>query len=245
MNRPSLYLSAGHMFSARLILASTFLTCIGVLHASDTVTANFMKRYCVECHQGVEPSSGISLPDFGEDQSSSSPSPELRELILKQLQTRQMPPPESARPSEAEYERVSVELVENLDKSYFSKPSIPKSEPLRRLTRTEYRNAIRDLFGFTIDEKAWLPADDSSHGFDNITVGELTPTQLQRYVSAAEKVAKLVIGSIGEGAFIETIRIPPMSRRNRMSKDYHSALEAGRSSKSTFRSPAITNSIFD
>ena len=33
------------------------------------------------------------------------------------------------------------------------------------------------------------PPDESSYGFDNVTVGDLSPTLLDRYVSAAEKSA--------------------------------------------------------
>ena len=38
------------------------------------------------------------------------------------------------------------------------------------------------------------PADESSYGFDNVTVGDLSPTLLDRYVSAAEKISRLAIG---------------------------------------------------
>ena len=40
-----------------------------------------------------------------------------------------------------------------------------------------------------------LPSDDASYGFDNVTVGNLSPALLERYVSAARKVSRLAIGS--------------------------------------------------
>lgn len=39
---------------------------------------------------------------------------------------------------------------------------------LRRLNRTEYANAIRDLLALQVEAASLLPPDDSSHGFDNI-----------------------------------------------------------------------------
>ena len=39
-----------------------------------------------------------------------------------------------------------------------------------------------------------LPPDESSHGFDNITVADLSPTLLNRYVSAAQKISRLAVG---------------------------------------------------
>ena len=70
-------------------------------------------------------------------------------------------------------------------------------DTLRRLNRTEYQNAIRDLLALEIDASKLLPADESSHGFDNITVGELSPVLLNRYISAAQKISRLAVGSPG------------------------------------------------
>ena len=73
------------------------------------------------------------------------------------------------------------------------------------MTRTEYQNAIRDLLDIECDVTRWLPTDESSHGFDNITVGELSPTLLSRYLTAAQKISRLAIGRghrVPEGATI-------------------------------------------
>ena len=62
-----------------------------------------------------------------------------------------------------------------------------RTDTFRRLNRTEYQNAIRDLLALDVDAAALLPADESSHGFDNVTVGDLSPTLLDRYISAARE----------------------------------------------------------
>ena len=59
---------------------------------------------------------------------------------------------------------------------YFDSLSAKNPDPgtvptMRRLTRTEYQNAIRDLLKVNLDVTELLPKDESSHGFDNITVG--------------------------------------------------------------------------
>ncbi len=63
---------------------------------------------------------------------------------------------------------------------------------LHRLNRTEYTNAIRDLLALNIDAATFLPADDSSHGFDNMA-GTLTtsPALMEAYLSAAGKISRL------------------------------------------------------
>ena len=54
-----------------------------------------------------------------------------------------------------------------------------------------------------------LPNDESSHGFDNVTVGDLSPTLLDRYITAAQKISRLAVGSPGRSPGGETIRIRP------------------------------------
>ena len=55
-------------------------------------------------------------------------------------------------------------------------PDPGRTPTLRRLNRTEYQNAVRDLLALEVDAAALLPADEASHGFDNVTVGGLSPT---------------------------------------------------------------------
>jgi hypothetical protein len=60
-----------------------------------------------------------------------------------------------------------------------------------------------------IDSTALLPADSASHGFDNVTVGTLSPTLLDRYISAAQKISRLAVGHMERGPGGDTIRIKP------------------------------------
>ena len=91
-------------------------------------------------------------------------------------------------------------------------PRIPnpgRTATIRRLTRTEYQNAVRDLLALDVDVDALLPADESSYGFDNVTVGDLSPTLLDRYISAAEKISRVAVGRPSRSPGGETIRMPP------------------------------------
>jgi hypothetical protein len=63
------------------------------------------------------------------------------------------------------------------------------------MNRVEYENAIRDLLALDVDSSTLLPADDSSHGFDNIAdVLGISPSLLERYVAAAAKISRLAVG---------------------------------------------------
>ena len=120
-----------------------------------------------------------------------------------------MPPVGKGRPDEATYEAVIASLETSLDRAAAAKPNPGRTATLRRLTRTEYQNAIRDLLALDVDVASLLPADESSYGFDNVTVGDLSPTLLDRYISAAEKISRLAVGRPSRSPGGDTIRIPP------------------------------------
>jgi hypothetical protein len=73
---------------------------------------------------------------------------------------------------------------------------------------TEYQNAIRDLLALDIDAAALLPRESASNKFDNVAVGDLSPTLMDRYVSAAQKISRLAVGSPWKTPGGDTIRIP-------------------------------------
>ena len=107
-----------------------------------------------------------------------------------------MPPLGRDRPDEAAYERLASSLESSLDRLAAANPNPGRTETFRRLTRTEYRNAIRDLLSVDVEVAALLPPDDSSFGFDNVTVGGLSPTLMERYLAASQKISRLAIGDL-------------------------------------------------
>ena len=63
-------------------------------------------------------------------------------------------------------------------------------------TARQYQNAIRDLLNLEIDVTSLLPSDDSSYGFDNIAgVLKMSPTLMERYLSAAQKISRAAVGT--------------------------------------------------
>src|SRR6185436_5938015 len=68
-------------------------------------------------------------------------------------------------------------------------------EAFHRLNGTEYRNAIRELLDLDVDVAPLLPKDEPTAGFDNVTAGDLSPTLLERYLNAGQKISRLAVGS--------------------------------------------------
>ena len=120
-----------------------------------------------------------------------------------------MPPPNAPRPDDKNYQAVLSVLESTLDRAAAQHPDPGRTSTFRRLNRTEYRNAVRDLLALDIDAAALLPVDESSHGFDNVTVDELSPTLLNRYISAAQKISRLAIGRPGKTPRVFTFRVRP------------------------------------
>ncbi len=155
-------------------------------------TRTLVESVCFDCHQGPDAQSGLDLEGL-----LSRPLDDATaqwERVVRRLAAGQMPPPEAARPEKALVRAALDQLTESLDEEASRNPRPGRTDTFRRLTRFEYRNAIRDLLQLDVDVTTLLPADEISQGFDNITVGELSPALLSRYLSAAQKVSRLAVG---------------------------------------------------
>jgi hypothetical protein len=151
-----------------------------------------VESHCLGCHDNATKTADLALDDLmGVDIGLHQ---EPWEKVVRKLTARQMPPDDVPRPDEEEYESALSWLTSRLDAAAVERPNPGRTETFRRLNRTEYQNAIRDLLALEIDAAALLPADESSHGFDNITVTDLSPTLLARYISAAQTISRLAVG---------------------------------------------------
>jgi mono/diheme cytochrome c family protein len=166
----------------------------------------FLDRYCAGCHNEQLKSGGLSLVQV--DLSRPGGQPELWEKVVRKLHTGVMPPPNMPQPDEAERRAILKWLATSLDAASAEKLNPGRTETLRRLNRTEYQNAIRDLLALDIDAASLLPADESGYGFDNVNVGDLSPTLLNRYISAAQKISRLAVGTTQSSLINDTILLP-------------------------------------
>jgi hypothetical protein len=150
------------------------------------------ERYCSGCHNSKVKAAGLDLTAVSTEDVAKNPV--VWEKVVRKLTARYMPPAGLPRPDERTYDALVATLVKPLDASAAAQPNPGRTDTFRRLNRTEYQNSIRDLLGIDVDVAALLPSDESAHGFDNVTVGELSPTLLERYLSAVQKISRLAIG---------------------------------------------------
>lgn len=181
----SIFLATAHSFGASQPIFSSSL--------GESVTT-VVNKYCVTCHDSEVKKGELDLDrTMRSDLTQHS---DEWEKVVRKLRTRQMPPIGKDRPDERTYDDIVSRLAAPLDRSAAKNPNPGRTETLRRLNRTEYQNAIRDLLALDIDATTLLPKDDASHGFDNGTVGTLSPTLLDRYISAAQKISRLALGDV-------------------------------------------------
>jgi mono/diheme cytochrome c family protein len=149
-------------------------------------------RYCVTCHNNQRQTGGVSLEalDFSDVRGNAA----TLEKAVRKLLVGAMPPQGAPRPSPDTLRGFAAGLEAALDAAARAQPD-PGRAPLRRLNRTEYANAIRDLLDFDIDVTALLPIDNSSYGFDNnADVLGMSPVLMERYLTAARRISSTAVG---------------------------------------------------
>jgi len=161
--------------------------------AAATPAREFVTTYCVRCHNQRLKTANLALDTVDADNVFNSA--DTWEKVVVKLRSRAMPPPAARRPDNATYDRVASWLENELDRAAEIHVNPGRTAGLHRLNRTEYANAVRDLLGVEIDPKAMLPPDEQAFGFDtNADALSMQPALLDRYLNAAAKIARLVVG---------------------------------------------------
>jgi hypothetical protein len=204
---------AGIKQGARLALAG-LLPVLGLGMAERAGTAQphgavdvaLIGKYCTSCHNEERFSGGLSLEhvatgNIGQDA-------ELWERVVRKVRTGMMPPPGESRPQEKQLQAFAVGLERELDRAARGMQQ-PGQPALRRLTRFEYGNVIRDLLAVQGNVTSLLPPDNSSDGFDTNgdTLGN-SPALVEGYVTAAAKIARRAVGD-REAATVQVDYRPP------------------------------------
>lgn len=186
-----------------------------------TETEATLRRYCITCHNEKLKTAGLVLDPAAVSHVASDA--ETWERVLRQLRGSTMPPPGAPRPDAGVYTRVAAYLSGELEAASAAKPYPGELSPVHRLSRTEYRNAIRDLLALgdlpkEMDYQTLLPADNNSSGFDNLAdTLFVSPVAMERYMEAARKISRLAVGDPNIGTLVNIHLTPvrqPQDARN-------------------------------
>lgn len=167
-----------------------------------------LDKYCSRCHNDFDHVAGLSVADLKVADLAEGRNAEAWEKILRRMATGEMPPHSKPQPELAQRAAV-VEWLDSARAQYVAAHPDPGRSAVRRLNRTEYANAVRDLLGVEADLARALPPDNSGFGFDNIAdVLSVSPTLMERYVAVAGKVARMATGLVPTRPFVTTWQVP-------------------------------------
>ncbi len=149
--------------------------------------APFINDYCIDCHSNRRPTeAGVNFSPVLKAPGHAAFSDQWIKAIAR-VKAHDMPPEESAQPTKVERQR----FIDWLAKIKFLSPKDPGPFVIRRLTKTEYGNTLRDLFGVEPSIADTLPEDVSGEGYLN----SLSPLQLEQYLAIADRVLDQVMTS--------------------------------------------------
>ena len=147
-----------------------------------------VQRYCGSCHNPTMRRGNLNLRGYSIATATQS---DATEKIIRKLRAEMMPPPGSKRPGGD----TLLALVETLETTMDAAPVNPGTRTFQRLNRAEYERVVRDLLALDVNAGEWLPLDQKSANFDNISdVQALSPTLLEGYLNAASAVSRMAIG---------------------------------------------------
>lgn len=148
-------------------------------------------QVCRSCHNPQLQSGNLSIANYLQESSLTS-DPAVWTKILTRLEAGEMPPPGTPGPSPEAMASLIRFVQTALDGG--AKPDAGRVIA-HRLNRSEYTNTVRDLLGVDFSASEAFPADDTGYGFDNIgDVLTISPTLMQEYLSAAERIAARAVG---------------------------------------------------
>jgi len=193
-----------------LLWAATVAGGAGVAFAQQDAPAAqraVVQKYCVVCHSTRLHTGGLSLQDA--DWNNIPAAAETWEKVIRKLRTGSMPPQRMPQPDAATRNALASFLEGSLDRAAAANPN-PGHAAMHRLNRAEYANAIHELLGLDVDSSALLPPDDESSGFDNIAdVLRMSPSLMERYLSASWNISREAVGDRNIEPATATYRVRP------------------------------------
>lgn len=129
-------------------LAVFLLTCAAL--AADF--RGLLEAYCLDCHDSEAKKGDLDLSSFM-NETAVMKNRGIWRSVFEKIESHQMPPPkQKSQPTEAQRRDLMAWII---DIAARPDPELgvadPRNPTLRRLTRLEYNNTIRDLFGLPMD----------------------------------------------------------------------------------------------
>lgn len=217
------------------------------LNGRDLVTV-----YCAGCH--TKGRSGADFDDLSASLSALRRERGKWESALKRIRAHKMPPRGFPQPTE-EHRAALIKWIEEEILTPISDAEANGPIVARRLQRSEYANAVRDLFGMPLQSVRELPVDDA--GWDRYTGTPTVATaELEHYRTAAENALDEALAEelacmgpalceLEEPAMPEAAQTPKLffAAKNGKSEAEHARSILTNFARKAFRRPVATDEI--
>jgi len=208
------------MHTATLVftILSVILTSSVALLADDELVTDesneqkaLLSQFCTDCHGKTTQEATLDLTSLPRDFSNRDHFRRWAK-VHDRIAAGEMPPKDADQPNAAQRAALLKSLSSSLLAAELaSAKDVPQ---LRRLTRAEYENTIRDLFGMSgIALAGSLPADGSAHGFDKHPEAlDISHVNVAKYLEAADHILDYAIATRPEPPTIQRRRISLVNR---------------------------------
>jgi hypothetical protein len=151
--------------------------------------APFVKEYCVECHGNRRTKGDLNLEPALKTPGESSANRKWLQAVAN-VKAHDMPPDDADQPLDGERQK----FLEALGKLKYLSAKDPGVFEMRRLTKAEYGNTLRDLYGVDPEVARELPDEVAGQGYLN----SLSPMQTEQYLGIANEVLNRILAPPGK-----------------------------------------------
>ncbi len=153
-----------------------------------------LSQFCYRCHGPEKQEADLRLDTLDADLLRGNAA-ETWHDVLNRLNLGEMPPEDEPQPTDDQREGLVGWLTGEFQRLWESKSSTGGRTVLRRLTRYEYQNTMRELIGLDLSYSKDLPPESfSKDGFkNNGAVLGMSPLQLEFYLEAARTALRKAI----------------------------------------------------
>lgn len=179
-----------------LLLLVVPLSLPAAAQAAEEQLTRFFQAHCTSCHDAATHEGNLDLTSLKLDPAN----PETFARLVKihdRIASGEMPPKDEPRPNAAAKASVVGSLGQLLRAAEKARLAAEGRTGVRRVTRGEYENMVRDLLDMPgIALRNMLPDDGSAHGFDtNCDALDISHVNLAKYIEAADHALDLAIAT--------------------------------------------------
>jgi hypothetical protein len=163
--------------------------------SAASIFGPYAKQYCFSCHGPDKQEGKLRLDTLGYQPSNSKNYDQWQD-VLAAIDLGEMPPKKAkVKPSQSESKVVTDWLTPTLKLARISRGGANGKTILRRLSRVQYRNTLRDLLNVSVagksDPTREFPPDGTTDGFSNVASSLImSDLQMEMYIQTAEEVLK-------------------------------------------------------